>query len=127
MRLNLCFTETGTTYTRFYRFGSKQCCKWCNKAAKYQKSSEYYRHHGMELNLQSVVSRHRRLAGLTQSELAKQTGVGKTVIFEIEHGKESVRFDTLKKVLAALNIKILLQSPVLDRPGKESKPDSSTT
>jgi len=46
--------------------------------------------------------------------------VGKTVIFDIEHGKESIQFDTLKKVLAALNIKFNLHSPVLDRDGEKS-------
>ena len=66
-------------------------------------------------DLQDIVRQHRRLSGLSQSELAKLAGVGKTVIFDIEHGKESVQFDTLKKVLGALNIQIVLQSPVIER------------
>jgi len=78
----------------------------------------------MITDLKSIIRSHRRLSGLSQSELAKLAGVGKTVIFDIEHGKESVQFDTLKKVFSALNIKFILQSPVLDRsdkgPGKES-------
>lgn len=40
-------------------------------------------------------------------------GVGKTVIFDIEHGKESIRFDTLCKVLSALNVSLHYDSPVL--------------
>jgi HTH-type transcriptional regulator/antitoxin HipB len=47
--------------------------------------------------------------------LAKVAGVGKTVIFDIEHGKESVQFDTLKKVLEALNIRFVFQSPLIER------------
>jgi transcriptional regulator with XRE-family HTH domain len=69
----------------------------------------------MNTELKSIVRHHRRLSGLSQTQLAKLAGVGKTVVFDIEHGKESVQFDTLKKVLGALNIKFILQSPVLDR------------
>jgi len=72
----------------------------------------------MNTDIKSIVRCHRRLSGLSQTELAKLAGVGKTVIFDVEHGKESVQFDTLKKVLGALNIKIILQSPVLHRSDK---------
>jgi len=74
----------------------------------------------MNDDLKDTVRRHRRLSGLSQAQLAKLAGVGKTVIFDIEHGKESIQFDTLKKVLAALNIKFNLHSPVLDRDGEKS-------
>jgi HTH-type transcriptional regulator / antitoxin HipB len=73
----------------------------------------------MKDDLKDVVRYHRRLSGLSQAGLAKLAGVGKTVVFDIEHGKESVQFDTLKKVLATLNIRFILQSPVLERAGKE--------
>jgi len=73
----------------------------------------------MDLNLKEILRQHRRVSGLSQSELAKLAGVGKTVIFDLEHGKESVQFDTLKKVLAALNIQFVLQSPVLERSAKQ--------
>jgi transcriptional regulator with XRE-family HTH domain len=72
----------------------------------------------MDQDLKTIIREHRRLSGLSQSELAKLAGVGKTVIFDIEHGKESVRFDTLKMVLAALNITFVLQSPILLRQEK---------
>ena len=82
----------------------------------------------MNDDLKGIVRHHRRLSGLSQAELAKHAGVGKTVIFDIEHGKVSVQFDTLKKVLAVLNIKIVLQSPVLEKREKEhSKPGSPTS
>ncbi len=73
----------------------------------------------MIADLREIVRDHRRLSGLSQAGLAKLAGVGKTVVFDIEHGKESVRFDTLKKVLAALNISMAFQSPVLERQEKE--------
>ncbi len=73
----------------------------------------------MNHDLKDIVRDHRRLSGLSQTGLAKLAGVGKTAVFDIEHGKESVQLDTLKKVLGALNIKFVLQSPVLERREKE--------
>ena len=73
----------------------------------------------MNDEIRNVVRHHRRLSGLSQSELAKLAGVGKTVVFDIEHGKESVQFDTLKKVLAALNITLIPESPILRQREKE--------
>jgi ribosome-binding protein aMBF1 (putative translation factor) len=81
----------------------------------------------MNADLKTVVRHHRRLSGLSQVELARLAGVGKTVVFDIEHGKESVQFDSLKKVLAALNIKFVLQSPVMDRTDKEQAKPASTS
>ena len=51
------------------------------------------------------------MAGLTQKELADLAGVGKTVVFDIEHGKETVRLKTLMKVLKALNINLIPKGP----------------
>ena len=80
----------------------------------------------MQTDLKTIVRQHRRLSGLSQARLAKLAGVGKTVIFDIEHGKESVQFDTLKKVLGALNVEIILQSPILKRnPAVDKEPASS--
>jgi len=73
----------------------------------------------MKDDLKNIVRYHRRLSGLSQAGLAKLAGVGKTVVFDIEHGKESIQFDTLKKVLATLNIKLSLQSPILERRARE--------
>ena len=77
--------------------------------------------------MKNIVRQNRRLSGLSQIELAKLAGVGKTVVFDIEHGKESIQFNTLKKVFAVLNIKLILQSPALERGEKnQAKPYSST-
>ena len=74
----------------------------------------------MQLNLKDMVRQHRCLSGLSQVALARIAGVGKTVIFDIEHGKETVQMDTLKKVLEALNIKLVLHSPLRNQALKES-------
>ena len=74
----------------------------------------------IESGFHSVIKQHRKLAGLSQAELAKLAGVGKTVIFDLEHGKESVQLDTLKKVLSALNIQLELRSPVLERLARQT-------
>lgn len=56
---------------------------------------------------------HRKKSGLSQAELGRLAGLGKTVIFDIEKGKLSVRLDTLLKVMNVLNIKIDFQSPLM--------------
>ena len=66
----------------------------------------------MNQKLNDIVKRHRKLSGLTQAQVAKLAGVGKTVVYDIEHGKESVQYDTLMKVLRVLNVSISFQSPL---------------
>lgn len=65
--------------------------------------------------LANIIRRHRKLSGLSQLQLAELAGVGKTVIFDIEKGKVSVKLDTLLKILKILNIKVTLESPVMDQ------------
>jgi HTH-type transcriptional regulator / antitoxin HipB len=65
--------------------------------------------------LSEIIIAHRRLSGLSQAGLAKLAGVGKTVVFDLEHGKQSVRFDTLAKILSVLNITITFESPIMER------------
>jgi HTH-type transcriptional regulator / antitoxin HipB len=66
------------------------------------------------LKLNEIVKYHRKISGLNQKELADLAGVGKTVIFDIEKGKETIQFSTLSKVLKILNIKIEFNSPLLN-------------
>jgi len=54
---------------------------------------------------------YRKQNRLTQHQLADLAGVGKTVIYDIEKGKETVQFDTLKKILDVLNIKLIFETP----------------
>ena len=64
--------------------------------------------------LADVIRMHRKAARLSRVQLAEMSGVGKTVIYDIEKGKETVQLNTLQKVLNALNIKIILTSPLMD-------------
>jgi DNA-binding XRE family transcriptional regulator len=63
--------------------------------------------------LAKMIRFHRRKAGMSQVELGKLAELGKTVIFDLEKGKLSVRLDTLLKVLHVLNIKIEFHSPLM--------------
>jgi HTH-type transcriptional regulator/antitoxin HipB len=67
------------------------------------------------LKIGRIVQFHRRQAGLSRIDLANIAGVGKTVVYDIEKGKETVRLNTLLKVLGALNVSISLDSPLMDR------------
>ena len=64
--------------------------------------------------LADVIRMHRKAARLSRDKLAEISGVGKTVIYDIEKGKETIQLDTLLKVLSVLNIKIELTSPLMD-------------
>jgi len=57
---------------------------------------------------------HRKKAKLSRVELARLAGVGKTAVFDIEHGKETVRFSTLMKVLGTLNIRVQFNGPLMN-------------
>ncbi len=59
-----------------------------------------------------IIRFHRKRAGLTQAGLANLAGVGKTVVFDIENGKETVRLSTLASVMRALNIALDWTSPL---------------
>jgi HTH-type transcriptional regulator / antitoxin HipB len=67
----------------------------------------------MHNNISEIVRFHRKRSGLTQLELAQMAGVGKTVVFDIEHGKDSVQWNTLNKVLQVLNISVQFSSPLM--------------
>ncbi|MCH7827332.1 MAG: helix-turn-helix transcriptional regulator [Bacteroidetes bacterium] len=60
-----------------------------------------------------IIYFHRKKSGLTQIQLADIAGVGKTAVFDIEKGKETVQLKTLLKIISALNIKIKLNSPLM--------------
>jgi HTH-type transcriptional regulator / antitoxin HipB len=65
--------------------------------------------------LAEIVKKHRKMAGLSQLQLAEMAGVGKTVVFDLEKGKPTIRLDTLRKILSVLNIRVQLTSPVMDK------------
>jgi len=57
---------------------------------------------------------HRKKAGLSQLELGKLSGLGKTVVFDIENGKLTIRLTTLLKIFNVLNIKMDFKSPLMN-------------
>ena len=65
-------------------------------------------------DLADVIRMHRRAAKLSRVQLAEMAGVGKTVIYDIENGKESVQLDTIRKIFKVLNIRIVLTSPLME-------------
>jgi y4mF family transcriptional regulator len=62
--------------------------------------------------LAKTIRLHRKISRLTQTQLADFAGVGKTVIFDLEHGKSTVKLDTLLKVLKVLNVRLEISSPL---------------
>ena len=64
--------------------------------------------------LAEVIRQHRKAAGLSQLQLAEMAGIGKTVVFDLEKGKETVQLNTLRKIFKVLNISVRLESPFMD-------------
>jgi HTH-type transcriptional regulator / antitoxin HipB len=74
----------------------------------------YYRDRG-NMNIVEIaeaVKHHRKVAGLSQAALGRLAGVGKTAVFDLEHRKETIRFDVVRKILETLNISVKLVSPI---------------
>jgi len=65
--------------------------------------------------LSVIIKMHRKAAKLSQIQLAEMAGVGKTVVYDIEKGKETIQLATLRKILNVLNIKIELVSPYMNQ------------
>ena len=65
--------------------------------------------------LARIIKKHRKAAGLSQLQLAEMAGVGKTVVFDIEKGKETIQLNTLRKILKVLNIHVELNSPFMNQ------------
>lgn len=61
-----------------------------------------------------VVMFLRKQSGLTQKQLADLAGVGKTVVFDIEKGKETVQLNSLLNIFLVLNIKLNLSNPMIN-------------
>ena len=74
--------------------------------------------------LAEVLKLHRKAARLSRIQLAELAGVGKTVIYDLEKGKESVQLDTLRKILKVLNITIVITSPLMVIASKSSNEKS---
>lgn len=77
------------------------------------------------MSLAQLIQKHRKKAGISQARLASLAGVGKTVVWDIENGKESVQWDTLLKIFRVLNITVEWRSPLLEREAITSSYSSS--
>lgn len=64
------------------------------------------------MRLGDIIKQHRKKSGLTQAGLARLAGVGKTAVFDVEHGKTTIQFETLLNILHVLNIGVQFQSPL---------------
>lgn len=60
-----------------------------------------------EKNMGELVRYHRKKRRLTQQQLAALAGVGKTMVFDLEKGKKTVKMNSLFRVLGALEIRLL--------------------
>lgn len=65
--------------------------------------------------LATVLRNHRKATRLSQLQLAGMARVGKTAVFDIEKGKETIQLKTLRKILSVLNIKVQLTSPLMNK------------
>jgi y4mF family transcriptional regulator len=65
------------------------------------------------IQLVEVIKQHREISGLNRNKLAQLAGVGKTAVYDVEHGKQTVRLDTVVKILEVLNIKLEFNSKLI--------------
>ncbi len=59
----------------------------------------------------TMIRYFRKQSGLSQLALAQLAGIGKTVVFDIEKGKETIQLNSLLKILEVLNIKLKFETP----------------
>lgn len=64
-------------------------------------------------DLGQIVQFHRKKSGLTQAQLAKLAGIGKTAVFDLEHKNKQPRLNTISRILEILNIKVAFDSPLM--------------
>jgi y4mF family transcriptional regulator len=64
----------------------------------------------------SFVKEKRKMAGITQVELAEKADVGLRFVRDLEQGKKTLRMDTVNKVLALFGAEL---SPVIRERGNE--------
>lgn len=69
----------------------------------------------LDLMLGDLVRFHRRHAKLSRMDLARLAGVGKTLVYDLEKGKKTIRMDSVFQVLGVLNIAVDWHSPLKNR------------
>ena len=71
--------------------------------------------------LASLISWHRRRAGLSQIALARHAGVSRYVVQDLEAGAGRTTWARMVPVLRALNIQLLPQGPLVNEWRAETK------
>lgn len=62
-----------------------------------------------------IVRFHRKKAGLTQQQLGQMAGLGKTVVYDVEKGKLSIKLSSLLQLFEVLNIQVELKGPLMQQ------------
>lgn len=60
------------------------------------------------LSLGSILRDKRKSMGLNQADTGKKVGIDQPTLSKVERGKSSVRLDTLFRVLAALDLELMV-------------------
>lgn len=64
--------------------------------------------------LASLISWHRRKAGLSQIELARHAGVSRYVVQDLETGTGRTTWARIQPVLEVLNLQLVPKGPLVD-------------
>jgi predicted transcriptional regulator len=75
--------------------------------------------------LASLISWHRRRAGLSQVELARHAGVSRYVVQDLEAGAGRTTWARMLPVLRALNVQLQAQGPLVNEWLAETKEPGS--
>jgi transcriptional regulator with XRE-family HTH domain len=68
----------------------------------------------LSLKLASLITYHRKQAGLSQVELALHAGVSRNIVQDLEAGKERASWKNLQAVLGVLNIRLEPVGPLVE-------------
>jgi HTH-type transcriptional regulator / antitoxin HipB len=66
------------------------------------------------VSLDSLISFHRRQAGLSQIELAELAGVSRRVVQSVESGQTGISWRNLCAILRTLNVTLTPEGPLVD-------------
>ncbi len=70
--------------------------------------------------LSSLIGYHRKRARLSQADLALHAGVGRSVVQDLESGKDRASLKNLRAVLGVLNIQLEPTGPLVEMWKKET-------
>ncbi len=64
------------------------------------------------MNFSKEIKATRKIAKMSQTELAELSGLSRAIISQTENGKTTVRMDVIEKILTTLNMELWVKSPV---------------